>query len=91
MINLDQLLQGFYIRNVTAGPINGRPSWQHETYPVAIWFDNSSETWRVGEYQDIGLNLTRSNEGFLRSTTFPDSSAQRCVLHIYFPEDLLLL
>ena len=68
-IILDQLLQGFYIRNST-GLTNGKPSWAHEKgIRVSIWFANASKSWMVGKTNDIG-----SNSGVLAAFTSPDNS-----------------
>ena len=63
-IKIDQFLQGVYIRNST-GLTNSKPSWTHESdSALAIWFDDASGKWQVGD----------SNFVFLRSSTSPDNS-----------------
>ena len=69
---LDQLLQGFYIRNST-GLTNSKPSWTHENSNIgfSIWFDDARESWVVGYTIEIGSS---SGSRLLRSSTSPDSS-----------------
>ena len=66
-IILDQLLQGFYIRNST-GLTNGKPSWTHESMSASIWFEDAHEKWQVGFIKNGEL------VPILRSSTSPDNS-----------------
>ena len=81
---IDQMSQGFYIRNST-GLTNGKPSWTHENgIGSSIWFANASKSWVVGSTKDIG-----SSFGYLSSSTSPDNSIPEAKNWEYLDLELL--
>ena len=58
------------VYNLGPKDVNGYPHWVHENNKQAIWFNKISQSWFVGDIEDLGVNVAGISGTLLSFSTF---------------------